>query len=103
LALGGHVSLYIPSVIDRKYTKSFFHHHHVPTKGDAGEGRRRMGGGGGTAKRGANITFILFSIISYIDCFTRYCSFDDLFLDQCCFVVMADHYSIHILSLVETV
>jgi len=33
LALGGHVSLYIPSVIDRKYTKSFFHHHHVPTEG----------------------------------------------------------------------
>jgi len=35
-----------------------------------------------------------------LDCSARYCSFDDLFL-QCCFVVMADHYSIHMLSLVE--
>jgi len=62
-----------------------------------------MGGGGGTAKLGASITFALFSIRSYIDCFARYCSFDDLFLVQCCLLLMADHYSIHMLSLVETV
>jgi len=31
LALGRYLSLCIPSVIDRKYTKSFFHHHGVPT------------------------------------------------------------------------